>query len=156
MKQKLTLMVFLLGCLFSTNAMAQQTLVVWQKNGQKVYFNLAEEPHTTFENGKLVITTSSMRTEYQLSSIIRYTYEGERTDIPSLPINGQGFTQKGDDIEIRGVQADAAVQLYSPNGILLDTCKPDEQQIVRFTLENRPAGTYIVRVGDQTIKFMKR
>lgn len=156
MKQKLTLMVFLLGCLFSTNAMAQQTLVVWQKNGQKVYFNLAEEPHTTFENGKLVITTSSMRTEYQLNSIIRYTYEGEKTDIPSLPINGQGFTQKGDDIEIRGVQVDAAVQLYSPSGILLDARKPDEQQIVRFTLENRPAGTYIVRVGDQTIKFMKR
>ena len=49
---------------WSIGAIAQdatQRLVVWQKSGEKVYFDLAEEPETTFEGTQLVIKTSKER-----------------------------------------------------------------------------------------------
>lgn len=137
------------------NALAQLRLVVWQKNGEKVYFDLAEEPRTTFEKGLLVITTSRMRTEYQLSNILRYTHDGAATEISVPQSAGMGFTQKGDDIEIRCITANKVVQLYNPKGILLETRKTDGKNAINFSLKNLPAGTYIVKVDDQTLKFMK-
>ncbi len=40
---------------------ATQRLVVWQKSGEKVYFDISELPETTFEDGQLVITTRPAR-----------------------------------------------------------------------------------------------
>ena len=63
MKMKLTLMTLLLT--MTVGLWAQNTtprLVVWQKNGEKVYFELNEMPETTFENGLPVRRSAPPRT----------------------------------------------------------------------------------------------
>ena len=58
-------------------AQSAARLVVWQKGGEKVYFQLADLPETTFEDGQLVIKCEGQAAVYyQLENILRYTYEG--------------------------------------------------------------------------------
>lgn len=156
-KSMASLMLFLIAMLMPQDVLADnQTLVLWLKNGQKVYYELSEEPHTTFENGMLVIATNTVRVEYQRSKVLRYTYEGDRTDIESTSFNGFGFKQNGDDIYVYGLEQGTAAKLYNINGVLLETQKTNSLNKLHFSLHNLPSGTYIINVGDQNLKFMKR
>lgn len=154
--RKVLFIAFMLASLISFAQSGKQRLVIWQKNGQKIYYDLNEEPRTTFASGKFVITTSSLRTEYPLNTLLRYTYEGISTAIATPEASGMGFTQRGDDIAIRGLEADAEVLLYDTRGTLLDRQHADGQAPVHFSLANRPVGIYIVKLGDQSLKFIKQ
>ena len=157
MKAKITILLLVLNLVFCAGTWAAPRLVVWQKNGQKVFYDLAEEPHTTFENGLLVITTNNVRVEYQLTNILRYTYEGVNAGIETPLPDGTGFRQNGDDIGIYGLAPDGTAQLYDLNGRLLESGTAEgNRNNVHFSLRNLPADTYIVKVGEQSLKFMKR
>ena len=150
-------LLILLSLLLSLPALAEtQTLVVWQKDGQKVFYSLSDEPRTTFESGKLVITTDKVRVEYSLSDVVRYTYEGCFPEGIEAPVSGTGFKQRGDDICVYGLPKGTDVKLYSTSGVLLDSQCSDGQNALNFSLAGRPAGTYIVSYGDQSLKFIKR
>lgn len=156
-KSMASLILLLVAIFMSQDVLADnQTLVLWLKNGQKVYFELNEEPHTTFENGLLVITTNTMRAEYQRSNVLRYTYEGDQTDIESTSFNGFGFKQNGNDIYMYGLTQGTVANLYNINGVLLETQKTSGLDKLHFSLHNLPSGTYIINVGDQSLKFIKR
>lgn len=137
------------------HAQSSARLVVWQKSGEKVYFNLTEEPKTTFENGLLVITTNTMQTSYQLSNILRYTYEGVITGISKVS-NDLTVSQSNDGITLNNVPAGTALRLYDTAGRLLDTKTSNGESSVHFSLTERPAGVYLVNMNDHTFKITKR
>ena len=154
LKTKIAILLFFLLC---SNAWADnQRLVVWLKNGQKVYYELSDEPRTSFENGMLIISSNQIRNEYHLSEILRYTFEGNYTSISSPLVDGMGFRQKEDELDIFGLSDGTEVQIYNSNGILLNRQKADASKSIQFTLANYPAGTYLVKIGERTLKFMKR
>ncbi len=131
-------------------------LVVWKKNGQKVFYDLAEDLHTSFSDGKLVISSSSVRTEYALSDLLRYTYDGAETGIEANVSGQMGFVQRGDNIVINGLEVETAVQLYDTSGRLLETRRSGSDRRVEISLHNYPTGVYIVKLGDQSLKFIKQ
>lgn len=81
MRKRLLFTLLLLAMTIGIWADTQQRLIVWMKNGDKVYFNLVEEPETTFENGLLIIKTTRSTVSYQLENVLRYTYDGDITDV---------------------------------------------------------------------------
>ncbi len=133
-----------------------QTLVLWLKNGQKVYYALSDEPHTTFKSGMLVISSNRIHSEYHLSEVLRYTFDGEFTGIDTAVEAGTGFRQSGDELDIYGLAEGTEAKLYSTNGVLLDEQNASNSRSIHFTLANQPAGVYLVKIGEQTLKFMKR
>lgn len=156
MNKKLQLLLLAtLCCLYSSNSWAQH-LVVWQKNGPKVYYDLDEDPRTTFKNGLLTITTSKMSTDYQLSNILRYTFENITDAVSSPESPNFGFRQKGDDITITGVEKETQATMYDVSGLMITTQKSDGNNPLHFTLEGRKPGIYMIQLGDQTLKFLKR
>lgn len=154
MKRKFTFL--LLSLFLGLSTWAAPRLVVWQKNGEKVFYELADEPKTSFEKGKLIIVTDKVRVEYQLSNILRYTYEGFADAIEETEPTGTGFQQKGNDVRVYGVPKGTDVKLYNASGQLLSTVKADGTSAVHFSLSNKPSGVYIVSFGDESLKFMKR
>ena len=65
----ITLFLVLLG---GNETLAQtQRLVVWQKDGEKVVFDLSERPKTVFEGTDIVISTSTMTVRPSASLHIR-------------------------------------------------------------------------------------
>ena len=152
----------LMLALVAVGAWAQETgtqrLVVWQKSGEKVYFELAEEPETTFEDGKLVITTTKTTVFYQLQNVLRYTYEGPMTgiDSPKLKPGEVIFRQGEDRMAFEGLPDGLKLEVYSLDGKLLNTQTAQRGQQTVVSLAVYPTGTYIVKAGDATYKFLKR
>ena len=135
-----------------------QRLVVWQKSGEKIYFDLNEEPETTFEDGKLVIKTTRTTVYYQLANVLRYTYEGtmDAIDGPKLHPGEVRFLQGTDQMAFDGLPDGTTLEVYSLDGKKLFTKQALGGQRTVLSLASHPAGTYIVKVGDTTYKFMKR
>lgn len=156
-KRLVSLMLLIIATLMPQRVLADnQTLVLWLKNGQKVYYELSDEPRTTFEHGMLVISSNRIRSEYHLSEVLRYTFEGEFTGVDATIADGTGFRQSGDELDIFGFAEGTEAKLYSTNGVLLDEQNASGSKSIHFTLANQPAGVYLVKIGEQTLKFMKR
>ena len=155
------MIIVLLTLLFATTSMlhAQKPqLVVWQKNGQKVYYELAEQPVTTFENGLLVIKTSMATVEYQLENMLRYTYEGVKsTGIEAMEeTGGVKVKQTENELTISQLKKETEVRLFDANGRLLKATMSDGYNPVIISLSTLPSGLYIIKTDSQTIKIMKR
>lgn len=158
MKRKLTLMTLLLMMVVGLWAQnTTQRLVVWQKSGEKVYFDLNEMPETTFENGLLVIRSSKTTVSYQLENILRYTYEGViPSSVDLLPSEREVIIAKdGDGVTFRNLRDGSTVSVYSANGMLVDQRTATADQPLTISVAQHPAGVYIVKAGKETIKLMK-
>jgi len=158
MKRKLTLMTLLLMMVVGLWAQnTTQRLVVWQKSGEKVYFDLKETPETTFEDGLLVIRSSKTTVSYQLENILRYTYEGVNpSSIDLLPSEREVIVAKdGDGVTFRNLRDGSTVSVYSANGMLVEQRTATAGQPFTISIAQRPAGVYVVKAGKETIKLMK-
>lgn len=135
----------------------EQQLVVWQKNGDKVCYDLAELPETSFENGLLIITTSKTTEKYQLANILRYTYEGVNTAVDLLPnVRSVSVNKEGDVITFRNLKAGTTVSICAANGTLVEQQTASKGQPLTLSISQRPAGVYLVKAGSQTIKLLKQ
>ena len=134
-----------------------QRLVVWQKSGEKVYFDLAELPETTFEDGLLVIRSSKTTVSYQLENILRYTYEGVKSTGIDLQPSERivSIAKDGDGVTFRNLPDGTSVSVYSANGTLVEQRTATAGQPLSISIAQRSAGVYIVKAGKETIKLMK-
>lgn len=135
-----------------------QRLVVWLTDGSKVYHDLADEPTTTFADGSLLLTTAKTSISYPLDKVLRYTYEGVYSSLsaPTLQPGEVFFSQEADGMTFAGLPAGTLIQLFSPDGKLLGQQTAAEGQKVEVSAKGMPAGTYIVKAGDATYKFLKK
>ena len=158
MKTRTLLLMLLLTATLSSLADSQR-LVVWQKSGQKVYFDLNEEPETTFEDGNLVIRSSRTTVSYPLTNVLRYTYEGGTiTDVGDVKMRpGEvRFLQNAEQMAFDGLQDGTILEVYTLDGVKIKTVKAQGGQRTVVSLADQAAGTYIVKAGEATYKFMKR
>lgn len=137
---------------------AAPQLVVWQKNGEKVYYLLSDQPETTFEDGLLVISTQSGTTvNYQLKNVLRYTYENVATGVDLLPSERSiEVSRDGDAVTYRNLPEGATVSLYSANGMLIEQQTACDGQPLTISVSQRPSGVYIVKAGKETIKLLRK
>lgn len=160
MRQRLISLLLLLVTA-TTVAWAQsdtaQRLVVWLKGGQKVYHDLSDKPETMFSDGNLWLKTDKVTASYPLTDVLRYTFEGPMTAIetPSVRPGEMHFMQGKDAMVFDGLPEGTTLELYSLDGKKLSTIKAYPGQQTVISLANRPAGTYIVKMGDASFKFVK-
>ena len=132
-------------------------LKVWKKDKTTVLYDLSDEPVTTFENGKLVIKTSSATVEYPVKDILRYTYEGVRTGIDNITYDNSVLVKEEQDkLSFLNLKTGSEVYLFNANGRLLDVQRSNGTDAVSVSLSSRPQGVYFVKCGNETIKLMKR
>ena len=139
-------------------SMGGSRLVVWLKSGEKVGYELSDQPITTFSGSKLVIQTNKVTIPYERRDVLRYTYEYiEATGIDLLPGERRVvINREGDEIIFRGLQAGSIASVYAVNGRLVEQLKASDYLPLTISLKNRPNGVYIVKAGTETIKVMKR
>lgn len=158
MIKKTLILISLLACSIGNIAQTTtQRLVVWQKNGEKVYIDLAELPETTFENGQLVIRGSKTSVQFQLENILRYTYEGVKSTGIDLQPSERivSIAKDGDGVTFRNLPDGTSVSVYSANGMLVEQRTAIVGQPLSISIVHRPAGVYVVKAGKETIKLMK-
>lgn len=150
------LFVTLLMSIFGLEALQAQTLVIWQKDGSKVSYNLDEQPKTTFTTEYLVITTTTRSVNYPLSKIQRYTYEGGSLSVHDVEVKGISVTQKEDEIIVDGLPAGKSASIFAVDGKLLLSKRSDGTSRLTLSLSKFPSGVYIVKAESVTYKITKR
>ena len=134
------------------------TLIVWLKSGEKVSYQLADAPVTSFSDGKLIISTNKATISYERKNVLRYTFENVVTKgIELMPGERRvEINREGDEITFRGLTVGSFARVYSVNGMLIEQHRVTDNQPQTISLQNRPNGVYIVKAGTETIKIMKR
>lgn len=123
-----------------------------------ISYNGSEESHSlpvvqriSFEDDYLVVTmTSGGRYSYPLSIVEKITFTETATAIEALPEAAKGLEYKDGKLDIKG---NGMLCVYSSSGSLVSIANVKEGANV--SLNGLPAGVYIVRMGDKTIKIKK-
>jgi len=137
---------------------AGQRMVLLKKDGTKLYYDLHEEPVTTFSGGQLILTTSKTTAYFQLSEIIRYTFEGAFDEIGKAKTRGGEtvYHQTRDAMSFDGLPKGTLVELYTSDGRKLSSQQTSGDTTTEVSLADQPRGTYYVKIGDAQYKFEKR
>lgn len=152
----ITTTIILLLTIFGINTANSQTLVIWQKDGSKVYYSLDEQPKTTFTAEDLVITTNKTTINYPLSKIQRYTYEGGSLGINDVKSQGICIAHYGDEFFVTGLPYGKSIAVYSADGKKLLSKQSDGSSRQTLSLSKLPTGVYIIKAETINYKFMKR
>ncbi len=146
----------LLMSMFCSGTLHAQRLVIWQKDGSKVSYNLDEQPKTTFTADDLVITTATTTINYPLSKIQRYTYEGAQLSVQNVKEPGISITHNGNNIIVKGLPKGKSVTINRVDGIQLIAKRSDGSARLTLSLNSLPAGVYMIKADEITYKFLKR
>lgn len=150
-----TITILLLTLFFSENVCAQR-LVIWQKDGTKVSYDLDEQPKTTFTAEDLVITTATATISYPLTKIQRYTYEGGALGVQDIKADGISISHVGDNVIVKGLKNGKFVTIYSIDGTQQLAKRSDGSARMTLSLSSLPAGVYVIKADEITYKFLKR
>ena len=106
----------------------------------------------TFEEDYVVVTTSEGKFSYPISVLDKMTFteKDDATAIEALPEQAKDMTYKDGTLAIKG---DGMLRVYSTNGALVSIAYVKEG--ANISLDKLPAGVYVVRMGDKTIKVRK-
>lgn len=151
----LTITILLLSLFFSENVCAQR-LIIWQKDGSKVSYNLDEQPKTTFTADNLVITTATTTINYPLSKIRRYTYEGAQLSVRNVKEQGISISHDGNNIIVKGLPKGKSVTIHRIDGTQLLAKRSDGSARLTLSLNSLPAGVYVIKADEITYKFLKQ
>lgn len=156
MRSVLITTIIMLLTILGSSSVKSQTLVIWQKDGNKVYYSLDEQPKTTFTTEELVITTNNATINYPLAKIQRYTYEGGSLGINDIKAQGVAISHHGDEIIVIGFPVGKSISVYSIDGKQLMSRQSDGSNRQTLSLSTLPTGVYIIKAETINYKFMKR
>lgn len=142
--------------MFCTNLMAQeetyQYLTVTYSETE-TNISLPVVQRIFFEDSSLAITTTegTYRFPLALMNKITFTESAESpTAIEAMPEQAKDLTFKDGTLAVKG---DGLLRIYSTNGALVSIANVKEG--ANISLDNLPAGVYIVRMNDKTIKVRR-
>ena len=129
-----------------------RSLVIELTNGDKIYYLIGGEtnPVLTFNEG----TVSVDGAQYTFANVAKF-YISETDDPNAI----EGVSTKPEAAIKEGmvyVQTKGQVQLFSTDGRQMNvrTSRQGKSTVVDAT--QLPAGSYILRVGNQSVKFLKK
>lgn len=135
-----------------------QAMVVWMTDGTQVRHMLSDEPKTSFLNGTLFLSSNKVSISYPLDQVRKYTFEGEyqQVNISQLRPGEVRMWETKDAVKFEGLEAGTPVEVYNMDGRMLSQQTAQEGVATIASLAEFPTGTYIVKIKNQTIKFLKR
>ena len=118
---------------------------------------LAEKPEVRFEGTNLRVVSAKADVTYQLTDILRFTYEKRSvTGVSELQTTPATVDYEDGELVISGIKAGAAVGVYSLDGKLVRQLTAQHAGTYRLSLSALPRGVYVVKADNVTYKVMKR
>ena len=137
----------------STSIMADEyKYLTISSNGTEDNISLPIVQRITFEDGYVVVTTTEGKCSFPLSILDKITFTTSDVEdaIKALPEETENLAYKDGTLAIKG---DGMLRIFNTSGALVSIANVKEGANV--SLEGLPAGVYIVRMGDKTIKVKK-
>jgi hypothetical protein len=132
-------------------------LVVETKDHVKTAYMLAEKPEVSFVGNNMRITSTKADVTYDLTEVIRFTYETRSiTGVSELRDELAEINYKDGELVISGIKVGSSVNIYSLDGKLVKQLTAQRTGSYRISLASLSKGVYIVKSDNVTYKIMKR
>ena len=138
-------------------ASAQNRLVVQKKNGNAVFFTLAQEPRIFFERDHIEINYEDDYASFLLADFDSFYYDDGNGNAMKT-VNNDDWTveEKNGQVIIHGLKEDTPVMLYDTTGMLVTGSRTEKGKPFSLSLQSLPAGIYIIKAKQQTLKIKKQ
>lgn len=131
-------------------------LVVWQKDGSVVLFNLTETPKVTYEADKVIVTGSSV-VEFKFQAISKMTYDLPTVDVKWPAVKAERpFRNNGETITFLPADKDMHVKIVLINGMVVNEFVVRKDDTYTLSLNAYPDKLYLINVNGVTYKIMIR
>lgn len=132
------------------NAALVRCLVVQLSNNTKLYYPTSLNPVATFEGTVLHLNTDAM----ELSTVAKLTIETvELVGIQPEQTSEKALVNTGQTLLLNTTEKD--VQIYNLKGVRIQTNVIQEGELFTIDLSGLSKGTYLLRAGNQSWKFIK-
>ena len=125
--------------IMSAEGVKKHRMIVSFKSGEKVSFVVSEKPEVSFDGDKFRVTTTKSSFDYLRSEIDDFQFEEISTGIESLEYVGNGV-----------------VTIYDISGHIVATQKGGSTKVAKLLIDSFKPGMYIIKIGNQTIKYLKK
>lgn len=144
--------------LFAIPVLAQNTLTIYQKDGQQFSFGFDEKPVITYSDTLLVLKTTNTVVQYPLLSLLKLSFSDVETSV--VTVQNQTITPQLQleyfFLSITGAKPGIIISVISADGKVLHTYKTDSDGYVSFSIADLPEGVYIIKSESLTCKILKR
>ncbi|MBR4130206.1 MAG: hypothetical protein IKU02_04680 [Bacteroidaceae bacterium] len=129
--------------LFATTAIwAETALFVHLESGEVVEISFAEKPVVTYNESRLVISVENASVSFPLENMQKFTFGEVDEDVTRIVAPTNATPQP--------------TYIFGIDGKLMCTYKPGENGSTSASLEGLPAGTYVIKNGNVSYKYLKR
>lgn len=137
---------------------AQNTLNVFEKDGQIFSFGFEEKPVVTFTDNELVVTSAGAEARFQLADIAKFTFDDEGTAVEDIKDDVRKAAISLDEyiVSLTGAKPEIVVRLIASDGKLLQSYKTDKNGFLQFSIAELPEGTYIISSESLNVKILKK
>ena len=140
MKKIILFALLALGC---AAGHAQNTLHIWQQTGEVVSYDFLEKPRITYADTNLILTTTKVQVEFPLSSVRKFTFNDVMIDDAIGTVRAT-------------LKDEGPLSIYTLGGVLVKTVPAEASGRHTYSLDELPAGVYVVKSKTTSYKVVKR
>lgn len=130
-------------------ARAESCLVLQLRDGQSFSYVLNDKPVMTFAEGTLTMKSADAEATFGLADIENFHFADKENSIRKVDDVNHQFSYLDGVISVEGIQEQ--VVLTNAAGQLLHSTRSG--QPFTFDLKGQPQGTYLMRIGHQSVKL---
>ena len=136
---------------FASASIQARSIVVVLADGTEIYYLVDNSPVMKWNDGVITVSTDN----YELEGISRF-YVSETDDPTAIEtlMDRQGIEYTANSIVV--LAQDKPVSLFTVDGKAIELRQSTSGAYVSVDTSTLEKGVYIVRIGNQTIKFQKR
>lgn len=144
----------LLWSLASIEVSIAQKLVLHHADKTTTDVELYLQPKVTFENNKVIITSTVLNMEFPKENVLRFTFAGSTNSIMKID-HGLKYSQQNGRLVFHGVSSKDKIAVYTASGIRVPVNVTISGDETTLPLTAIPSGVYLLSVNGKTSKFSK-
>ena len=140
----------------SVSAFSQNTLTVFQKDGQEFSFGFDEKPVITYTDNDMIIKTTNTEVQYQLLNLQKVAFTDGPTAVNSIDADKSKIVLESYSVKIAGAEAGVEVTMSGVDGKTAGSYKTDSDGCVTFSIAELPEGIYLIKSENMSFKILKK
>lgn len=148
------IMIAMLGVLpcFASKGLVVKALVIHLKDSTQIVCSLNKEPKMTLGENTITLTTLDGAVgEWNFSNVMSWTFDEVQVDDAIKEVNADKIELNGNQIAISGSKS---IAVYDLSGRLRTPRLTKKDNTTSVDLNGFTKGTYLLKVGKNTMKFM--
>lgn len=131
-------------------------LVLWQTSGDAATYHLNTSPRIKYRGGELWIISSEVEIAYPEADVRKFTLNKDLTDVEDAIGRRPQDGEQDLPFSLSHARPGSTVTIFDTDGRKLGSHTVGADGSLRYSLNNRPAGIYLIKTETTTIKIIKK